>query len=48
MPDNFEPDPNISPCVNCIWRNRFGDNSQCLRCMHRNKKFRPTMGVSHK
>lgn len=32
MPDNYEEDPTISPCVNCS-RRLHGD---CSRCKHRN------------
>ena len=37
MRDNFEEDPNISPCTNCKWRNDFLGN-KCSRCKHRSKE----------
>ena len=36
MTDNFEEDPNISPCEGCTHRM---NSEKCKRCKHRKKKY---------
>jgi hypothetical protein len=37
MSDNFVPDPNVSPCDDCIHRG----TDKCKKCKNRKKRFFP-------
>jgi len=43
MTDNFEPDPDVSPCIGCSGKL---DALRCRRCKHRHTKSKPLMRYS--